>query len=106
MPFTRSVLISAFVASALLGCQKTETPPTPTATVNPPSESVAAPQSTLPPSDASIKPDAPATGASGDGNSPNQASQRELSNAQESTAMPLPGQVNNHSTPPTAGGQK
>jgi hypothetical protein len=95
MSFIRSVLACAFLATLLLGCKKADAPPVPA--LNSPSASVAAPSSTLPPSDAAI---APATPSASDSNAggPTQASPSELSKEQESSVMPLPGQVNNHST--------
>jgi len=96
MPFTRSILVSAFLATLLIGCKKAETPTAPTPTV---SDSVAAPVSSLPMSDGKLSP-APSSVTSSSGNSsgPTQASSKELTKFEESTQMPLPGQVNNHST--------
>lgn len=99
-----SVLAVFALAVALAGCQKSEeaaqqesaTQPAPAAT-----ESVAKPETQMPPSDAAIKPDTPAGGPTADSGSASGTSQdnpNELTKREESTAMPLPGQVNNHST--------
>jgi hypothetical protein len=92
---TASVLLAVSVA----GCQKSPQSPAPTSsngTSKPADQSVAAPPGTVPPSNAAIKPapsdSAPPVVAS-------QASPNELSKQQEAASMPLPGQVNNHSTP-------
>lgn len=94
MSFTRSVFVSAFLVTLLLGCKKAEAPPTPALDSAP---SVAAPSSALPPSDAYTMPGAPST-SSGDASGPTQATPSELSKEQQSSSMPLPGQSNNHST--------
>ncbi|MDO9419260.1 MAG: hypothetical protein Q7T66_01220 [Herminiimonas sp.] len=93
MLFTRSILVSAFLATLLIGCKKAETPPAPTM-----GGSVASPESALPPSDSAL-PAAPAsTSDSGNANGPAQTNPKELTKQQESTDMPLSGQANNHST--------
>lgn len=69
--------------------------------------SVALPQSSVPPSDASIPPPASAsTQGSGDANSATQANPAELQKSQEQANMPMSGQVNNHSVPETGGPPK
>lgn len=94
MPFTRSILVSAFLAILLIGCKKAETPPAPTM-----EDSVAAPASSLPPSDGNLSPAPPSTtSSSGDASGPTQVNPKELSKHEESTQMPMPGQANNHST--------
>ncbi|MGV8897856.1 MAG: hypothetical protein ACOH2B_01250 [Burkholderiaceae bacterium] len=105
MSFARSVLISAFLATLLIGCKKAETPPAPT--LGETSGSVAAPENTVPPPDAHM----PAAGSgamtgSGDASGPTQADPAELSKEQESTEMPMPGQANTHSTPDTTDEKK
>jgi hypothetical protein len=106
-------LASVALSLLLIGCQKAAEPPKPV-TSNAPSananESVAAPPNAVPPSDASMKP-APSVASagptnSGDANGPTQATPKELDKAQESGAMPLTGQVNNHSAPVTTGEKK
>lgn len=95
---TRSILACACVVAALAGCKKTEAPATPTVDS---SSSVAAPSEAMPPSEA-VTPTGPtSTGdaSTGDASSgPAQSDPSELSKRQESLAMPLPGQTNNHST--------
>lgn len=96
---------------ALAGCQKSEkaadASPAPS-TDKAASESVAKPASQLPPPDTAVKPSTAPTdataGGSGNANGPTQANPKALSKQEESTGMPLPGQVNNHSTVPTIGG--
>lgn len=70
--------------------------------------SVALPQNSVPPSDASIPPPVGAAGTqgSGDANSPTQANPAELQKSQEQAQMPMSGQVNNHSVPETGGQPK
>jgi hypothetical protein len=68
-------------------------------------DSVAAPLASLPVPDAAMAPAQPIarTTTTDAGGGPSQASQTSLSKEQESSAMPLAGQSNNHSTPaPTA----
>lgn len=94
MLLARTLLVPAVLVLVLSACKKAEAPPTPEV-----GGSVAAPANALPPSDATMP--APATGTthSGDSNGgPTQAQPKELTKEQESSAMPLPGQVNNHST--------
>lgn len=91
MPFTRSILVSAFLAILLIGCKKADAPPAPTM------GSVAAPETTLPPSDGKL-PNNSGTSSSGNAGGPAQTDPKELTKQQESTDMPLSGQANNHST--------
>ena len=96
--------------TALAGCNRNDAPkPTaaPTAvtqpgaaTVESKAESVALPPSAIPQQDAAMPPQSPTAAATiPDSASPSQANPKTLDKQQESTAMPLPGQVNNHSTP-------
>lgn len=94
MLFTRSLLVSAFLAILLTGCKKAEAPPAPAM-----EGSVAAPQSALPPSDATLPATPYSTSSSGNAGGPAQTDPKELTKQQESTDMPLSGQANNHSTP-------
>lgn len=97
MFFTRSILVSAFLAILLIGCKKAETPPTPELGAT--TDSVAPSTSAMPPSDATMPPAALGAGTgSGDAQGATQVSPKELTPVEESAAMPLPGQVNNHST--------
>ena len=100
------------VTMALTGCNRSDAPKptTEAAAVSPPGaatveskgSSVALPPSALPQQDAAMTPQSPAPAATvPDSASPSQASPHTLDKQQESTAMPLPGQVNNHSTPET-----
>ena len=104
MSFSRSILVSAVLALVLVGCKKADTPPAPKLDS---SGSVAAPVSAMPPSEASTPPAAAgATTGSGDASGTTQANPKELSKEQESAAMPLSGQANNHSTAPAANEKK
>lgn len=104
MTFSRSILVSACLALFLIGCKKAETPPAPKLDS---SGSVAAPVSAMPPSEASTPAAAPTAGTgSGDASGSTQATPKELSKDQESSAMPLSGQANNHSTAPSASDKK
>jgi hypothetical protein len=70
------------------------------ATVESKGTSVATPPSELPKQDAAMPPQSPTAAATiPDSASPSQANPKTLDKQQESTAMPMPGQVNNHSTP-------
>jgi predicted lipid-binding transport protein (Tim44 family) len=62
-------------------------------------QSVALPPNAVPPSDAAIKPAVPANaaGTSGAAGNTTQANPKEMGKQQEATAMPLPGQANDHS---------
>lgn len=105
MFFTRAILVSTLLATLLIGCNKIDTPPTPT--LGGATGSVAAPASALPPSDAKLPAAQSGTSPnSGDASGPSQATSRQLSNEQESSAMPLPGQVNNHSSANPTGEKK
>ena len=107
MSYTRPLLVCAFLAIVLTGCKKAEAPaPAQSGTTG--SGSVAAPANTMPAPDAQMPATPPVDAASSgsNANGPNQASPQELSNKQESSSMPLPGQVNDHSTPETSGTKK
>jgi hypothetical protein len=103
-------LTACLVAMALTGCNRNDVPKPTTAatavsqpgpaTVESTGKSVALPPSSLPQQDAAMAPQAPSAAATvPDSASPSQANPQTLSKQQESTAMPMPGQVNNHSTP-------
>jgi hypothetical protein len=93
--------------AALPACGRKDAAATPTsvsqpgaATVESKGSSVALPASELPKQDAAMAPQSPAIAATvPDSASPSQANPKTLDKQQESTAMPMPGQVNNHSTP-------
>lgn len=97
----------------LAACQKSGEPPKPvtsdSGTTSAPaagSGSVAAPSAALPPADAAMKPEgAAAPSTSGDHNGTTQATPKDLSKPEEKTAMPMPGQANDHSNTakPSAG---
>jgi hypothetical protein len=93
--------------ATLSACGRNETASTPAAvsqpgaaTVESKGESVAVPPAELPKQDAAMPPQSPTVAATvPDSASPSQANPKTLDQQQESTAMPMPGQVNNHSTP-------
>lgn len=90
----RYMLVPAFLVLILSACKKADAPPTPEV-----GSSVAAPVSAVPPSDATMPPPAAVTTNSGNASeSPTQADSKALTKEQESSAMPLSGQANNHST--------
>ena len=99
-------LAACLMLASVAACSRTDTP-APTAvtqpgaaTVESKSASVAAPPAALPQQDAAIPVQSPTVAATiPDSASPSQASPKTLDAQQESTAMPMPGQVNNHSTP-------
>lgn len=94
---TRSLFICACLATALAGCKKAEAPPSPALdSSGSTSSSVAAPSSAMPASEATTAPTT--TPDSSDAANTPQSTPAELSKQQESSAMPMPGQVNNHST--------
>jgi hypothetical protein len=107
-----TLVASIAMSLALIGCQKQSDAPKPVtsdsgAASTSASQSVAAPPSALPPSDAAIKPATGQGGAdNGNANYHTQATPKELDKKQESASMPLSGQVNNHSTPATTGENK
>ncbi|MNR90721.1 hypothetical protein D3C72_217120 [compost metagenome] len=104
MPYSRSILVSAFLAVLLIGCKKAETPPVPKVDSG---GSVATPAASMPPSEASTPPAAAgAVSGSGDAAGATQATPKELSKAEESAAMPMSGQANNHSTAPSVTDKK
>lgn len=103
-------LAACLMAMALAGCNRSDTPKPTTAaaaasqpgaaTVESKGSSVALPPSALPQQDAAMAPQSPTPAATvPDSASPSQASPKSLDKQQEATAMPMPGQVNNHSTP-------
>lgn len=93
--------------ATLPACGRKDTASTPTAvsqpgaaTIESKGVSVAVPPAELPKQDAAIAPQSPTVAATiPDSASPSQANPKTLDKMQESTAMPMPGQVNNHSTP-------
>jgi len=95
MTLSHTVLACALIAAAVTGCKKADAPPAPQT-----SGSVALPESSKPPSDATMAPAAPSTAPldNGNANAPAQNNPKALNKDEESTAMPLSGQVNNHST--------
>jgi len=95
MDLSRTVLACALAVAAVSGCKKADAPPAPQT-----SGSVALPQSSLPPSDANLPPAAPTNHSAdnGNANAPAQNNPSTLNKDQETTGMPLSGQVNNHST--------
>jgi hypothetical protein len=94
MSIPRTATTCIFLAMLATGCNKASEPPKPT------NSSVALPEKAMPQSDADIK-TAPMDPAAPILNSakPSQANPVELSKRQESAAMPMPGQANDHSTP-------
>lgn len=99
-------LAACLMLASIAACGRKEAP-APTAvtqpgaaTVESKGASIALPPSALPQQDAAITPQSPTVAATvPDSASPSQASPKTLDAQQESTAMPMPGQVNNHSTP-------
>ena len=92
LPRTASTCI--FLALLATGCNKASEPPKPN---NP---SVESPQEAMPQSDAAIKTAPPDQAApTSDSTKHSQANPVELSKPQDSAAMPMPGQANDHSTP-------
>lgn len=108
---TRTLTLTVcLMAVTLAACDRNDTPKPTTAatavsqpgaaTVESKGSSVALPPSALPQQDAAMAPQAPSAAATvPDSASPSQANPQTLSKREESTAMPMPGQVNNHSTP-------
>lgn len=104
------VLAGCLWLTILAGCNRNDAPKpsvAPTAVTQPgaatiesKAESVALPPSALPQQDAAMAPQSPTTATTiPDSASPSQANPKTLDMQQESTAMPMPGKVNNHSTP-------
>ncbi|MFC3107997.1 hypothetical protein ACFQAT_11025 [Undibacterium arcticum] len=96
----RGAIALCLLSVCLFGCKKADT----AATVTPADaamasnpNSVAAPPSALPPSDATIPPNTSASTASDASRGPGQSSPSNLNKGQEATSMPLPGQANDHS---------
>ena len=100
-------LAACLMLASIAACGRKDAPaptavtqPGATATVESKGASVALPASSLPQQDAAIPPQSPTVAATvPDSASPSQASPKTLDAQQESTAMPMPGQANNHSTP-------
>ncbi|WP_151632112.1 hypothetical protein [Noviherbaspirillum aerium] len=116
-----SVLLACAAFALLAGCQKTPEPKTSDTSGAPSitpsssssaSQSVALPPNQMPASDATIAPQAAASGASagtgtsGSANTPTQANPAQLTKEQEKSTLPHSGQVNNHSVPETTGEKK
>ncbi len=94
MPILRTASTCIFLALLATGCNKANEPPKPA------DSSVELPQAAMPQSDAALKSAQPDQAAPTAGSSQqSQANPAELSNAQESAAMPMPGQANDHSIP-------
>lgn len=95
MTLSHTILACALVAATVAGCKKADAPPAPQT-----SGSVALPESSRPSSDAAMPPSAPSSAPvdNGNANAPAQNNPQTLNKNEESTAMPLSGQVNNHST--------
>ena len=93
--------------ATLSACGRKDATATPTAvsqpgaaTVESKGKSVAAAPTELPKQDAAMAPQSPTVAVTvPDSASPSQANPKTLDKQQESTAMPMPGQANNHSTP-------
>jgi hypothetical protein len=106
MKTRNNTLLVLALALAATACNK---PPEPkTANASAASDSVALPQSKMPPSDAAIAPNSSSggtgdSGAAGTGNAGGSSQQRptELGKSEEQSKLPLSGQVNNHSVPDT-----
>lgn len=102
-------LTACLMALVVTGCNRSDAPKPSVATavsqpgaatVESKGSSVALPPSALPQQDAAMAPQSPTAAATiPDSASPSQANPQTLDKQQESTAMPMPGQVNNHSTP-------
>jgi hypothetical protein len=94
MPILRTASTCIFLALLATGCNKASEPPQPT------DSPIDLPQAAMPQSDAAIKA-TPLDQAAATSNSTNQsqANPAELSKSQESNAMPMPGQANDHSLP-------
>jgi hypothetical protein len=69
-------------------------------------KSVALPPSKLPASDAATPPSSPVASTTSNDEKQSQAVPKDLSKQQESTSMPMAGQVNNHSVPDTTGAKQ
>jgi hypothetical protein len=102
MSAIRPIFACFLMALLLVGCDRMKPTPKPVSSVtgaNEAGRSEALPPSALPPSDASIKPTDPTMQTGAVPSSTSQANPKDLSKLEESASMPLPGQVNNHSTP-------
>ena len=100
------LLTSCLLIAALAGCNRSDVPKPTTAVTQPAAatvesrgESVALPPSAAPRQDAAMTPQSPTAATIPDSASPSQANPKTLDKQQQATAMPMPGQVNNHSTP-------
>jgi hypothetical protein len=95
---------------ALSACNRSGDTPKPVmdATSAAPAEgkSVALPPSQMPASDAAIPPSSPVASTTSNDEKQSQAVPKDLSKQQESTSMPMAGQVNNHSVPDTTGAKQ
>ena len=106
---SRSIFIAAALALALAGCQKSDSPPVTSTGAPPRPVTNAAPIPQMPKGDPSL-PDAANALAAQDAADKTKAMQdtaalqqkpapqEEMTKAEESKAMPLPGQANDHST--------
>lgn len=105
MEKNRNVVLACLIAGLLAGCQKTPEPKTAASAPAAASgeKSVALPPNQMPLSDSAIAPKSPGGSSSGDAGGPTQATPAQLNKAQEQSAMPQSGQVNNHSVPQTTG---
>lgn len=100
-------LAACLMLASIAACGRKDAPaptavtqPGATATVEGKGASVALPPAALPQQDAALPPKSPTVAATiPDSASPSQANPKTLDAQQEATAMPMPGQVNNHSTP-------
>jgi hypothetical protein len=93
----------------LAGCNRTGDIPRPTTTSvtpGPDGKSVALPPSQMPASEASTPPVSPAATTTSNDEKQSQGVAKNLSKQQESTGMPMAGQVNNHSVPDTSGAKQ
>lgn len=111
MNINRITLVSCMIGTLYLaGCEKASEPPKPTSSTSEaatPTQSVAAPPSAVPPSDAAIRPTGPqGAPTSANAGTPTQANPTELTKREEQTAMPQPGQANDHSVPDTTSQKK
>jgi hypothetical protein len=95
--------IAVVVGMLLAGCNRTGDVPRPTTAAAGTSagegKSVALPPSQRPPSDASIPPAPPTAATTSNDEKQSQAVSKDISKQQESSSMPMAGQVNNHSVP-------
>ena len=95
MKTTRVALVLTAAVSLLAACDKLGEPPAPRAGGGLPAVPMATPDPSVPPVPSVLT--APTTATAKDAAS-GRSSAGTLTPAQESTAMPMPGQVNNHSS--------